>query len=455
MPGSAYHKIAEQVAKWLTVVPECKINSSTKSVSEKVKNEELTEDETMISFDVSSLYTNVPVMEAIVYCAELLYGLAAEKRPPVDQKTFIILAKIASCDVIMSTHKGFYKQIDGLAMGSPPAPHLANGWLSQFENTIKGKAKIYERYMDDILREIKRAVIEQKLEEINNLHPNLKFTMESEQQNPEGTLGELPFLDMSIVHDLATGKLSSTWYNKPTDTGLILNYHALAPKMYKRSVVSGFVYRIYRACSSWESFHTSLEKAKHILERNQYPPTFYDVIIRKTIETIVMGGKPDTTPSESQQTKKSGKIPLIVQYRGKCTEDYARSLHKAEAPCTIVMTLRKLKTVLPSLKPPVEKMIRSGVVYKLTCPSCSACYVGETSRHLQARFKEHLLRTGPVRQHLMECQTNLKEENVDILKSTARGEANLLTLEALFIRELKPTINTRDEYRSRELTIKL
>ena len=37
-----------------------------------------------------------------------------------------------------------------LYMGSPPAPHLANGWLSQFENLIKEDAKIYDRCMDDV-----------------------------------------------------------------------------------------------------------------------------------------------------------------------------------------------------------------------------------------------------------------------------------------------------------------
>ena len=47
-----------------------------------------------------------------------------------------------------------------------------------------------------------------------------------------------------------------------------------------------------------------------------------------------------------------------------------------------------------------------------------------------------------------------KEKKLDMIVS-ARGEAFLLTLEALFIRELKPRINTKDEYRSRELKIKL
>ena len=124
-------------------------------------------------------------------------------------------------------------------------------------------------------------------------------------------------------------------------------------------------------------------------------------------------------------------------------------------PCVIVMTLRKLKTVLPSIKPPVEKLMKSGVVYNLTCPRCSACYVGQTSRHMQTRLKEHIQRDGPMKTHLSQCDTILAEADVDILQSTSRGESFLLTLEALHIRERKPSINTKDEYRSRELSIKL
>ena len=128
MPGSAYHGVAQVVANWLSVVPECKINCSTQKICETLPDIQLSEEERMISFDVSSLYTNVPVCEAIDRCADLLF----QKRSiNVDKETFKILAKIASCDVIMSTHDGFYKQIDGLALGSAPAPFLANGWLSQ------------------------------------------------------------------------------------------------------------------------------------------------------------------------------------------------------------------------------------------------------------------------------------------------------------------------------------
>ena len=133
MPGSAYHKVANQVAQWLSHVPECKINCSTKSISDSLGSIQLDKDHELVSFDVTSLYTNVPVKEAIEVCADLLFQRLSL---PVDKKTFIILAEIASCNVIMSTHDGFYQQTDGLAMGSPPAPHLANGWLSQFDPVI-------------------------------------------------------------------------------------------------------------------------------------------------------------------------------------------------------------------------------------------------------------------------------------------------------------------------------
>ena len=157
-----------------------------------------------------------------------MHGLACDKYelPPVDKETFRTLVMMSSCNVLMLTHDGYYQQTDGLAMGSPPSPHLTNGWLSQHDDRIKGDAKLFSRYMDDILRSIRKDAIEDTLSEINNLHPKLRFTVETEQD------GELSFLDMKLIN--LNGHLSSIWYNKPTYTGLIMNYHLLAPKRYKR-----------------------------------------------------------------------------------------------------------------------------------------------------------------------------------------------------------------------------
>ena len=266
-------------------------------------------------------------------------------------------------------------------------------------------------------------------------------------------------LDMLVCHDGSS--LHSTWYNKPTDTGLIMNYHALAPKVYKKSVVAGFVHRIYRACSTWKNFHTSLIKAKRILECNQYPPDFFEPIIESAInkiqeakvEKIVTHQDPvRKEPTEAVPVQKK---LIFLEYRGKVTEDYCRALRKINAPCQPVPTLRKLKTVMPSLKPPIDKKVRSHIVYKFCCPRCKSCYIGATCRCLNVRFGEHKQPSQPVGKHLRKCKAleQLKIDDVEILASTTRSEQYLFTLEALWQKEERPKLNTKDEYKSRELTI--
>ena len=129
----------------------------------------------------------------------------------------------------MLTHNGYYGQKDGLAMGSPPAPPLANGWMNLHNDKIRDDAKLYSRYIDDIIRSISKNNVESKLLQINNLHPSLSFTIETEKE------GQIPFLDMKII--CTACKLSSTWYCKPNNTGLMMNFHALTPPRYKKWIV--------------------------------------------------------------------------------------------------------------------------------------------------------------------------------------------------------------------------
>ena len=359
---------------------------------------------------------------------------------------------MSSTDVAMATHDGYYVQKDGLAMGSPPAPQLANIWLANKETQIKDDAKLFERYMDDIIRTIKVEDIDDKLNEINNLHPNLKFTIEYEKD------GKIPFLDMLLIHK--ENRIESTWYCKPTDTGLVMNFQALAPKRYKRGVVSGFIHRIHRACSTWENFHTSMIKAKEILEKNQYPPPFYEDVIAKTLEKIVAPPPPQKLHEQMIENEENTSISkrhiVTMQFRGSTTEQFVKKLKSCGAPVQVILTLRKLRSCLPSLKAPVEKLLKSDVVYKILCSRCKTCYVGKTSRHLATRFAEHrTLSNGPVVQHMKECKIEVKQLDVEILKSVMNGGFQLSVMEALFIRELKPALNTRDEYRDHELTIKI
>ena len=96
-------------------------------------------------------------------------------------------------------------------------------------------------------------------------------------------------------------------------------------------------------------------------------------------------------------------------------------------------------------------------MYKLTCSGCNSTYAGQTVRNLARRVDEHSKGDFPVGQHLLECNkevggtAELKSEIIDQTAITHK----LLTLEALHIWRERPKINTRDEFRSRDLTLKL
>ena len=111
-------------------------------------------------------------------------------------------------------------------------------------------------------------------------------------------------------------------------------------------------------------------------------------------------------------------------------------------------------SILPSLKPSVPKMLQNNAVYQIKCSRCGSSYVGQTSRHLQQRFREHVGNKGPIKTHFIECDISPTEKDISILGKSWGGENRLLTLEALFIKEINPILNTKDEYKSRTLTLK-
>ena len=181
-------------------------------------------------------------------------------------------------------------------------------------------------------------------------------------------------------------------------------YHALAQTRYKKSVVSGFVHRIYRACSSWANFHESLEKAKSIMEKNQYPPQMYNPVIDYTIEKLVSATVVTVRTEHVDQPEVEQLCHRIVlQYRGPVTDQFIRKLKDRGAPIQSVLTLHKIRSYMPSLKCAVPRLLKSRVVYKLSCPRCRACYVGRTSRHL-TRFGEYKTKKAqPVLKHFTAC----------------------------------------------------
>ena len=98
-------------------------------------------------------------------------------------------------------------------------------------------------------------------------------------------------------------------------------------------------------------------------------------------------------------------------------------------------------------------MLKSDVIYKIQCPMCKHCYVGQTERHLTSRYREHVINEGPMKAHADKCKASLSDENISIERQI-REKTKLATYEALYQKMLRPEINVKDEFRSRKLKIK-
>ena len=78
-----------------------------------------------------------------------------------------------------------------------------------------------------------------------------------------------------------------TWYQKPSDTGTILNYSSCASLQHKKSIIQGTIHRLFRATSNWEAFDEALTK-NEICERNQYSRQWVGNIFKDTINQLRM-----------------------------------------------------------------------------------------------------------------------------------------------------------------------
>ena len=106
----------------------------------------------MVSFDVVSLFTNIPLDECIDLAIKYIYqGNPGLGISPTDLKT---LFPFATAQTHFSFKGVFYDQIDGVAMGSPLAPVLANLFMGHheriwLENYSTSQILFCRRYVDD------------------------------------------------------------------------------------------------------------------------------------------------------------------------------------------------------------------------------------------------------------------------------------------------------------------
>ena len=140
----------------------------------------------MFTLDVENLYPSIPVDEAIGYMVELIMKAKITK---FSEKTLKRLFEICLKESHFEFEGELFEQINGVSMGSPLSPIVANLFMMKLEEKIleskKNEFVKYFRFVDDCFLLTKESL--DKSEEIENwfnlLHPKIKFKIEPEKNN--------------------------------------------------------------------------------------------------------------------------------------------------------------------------------------------------------------------------------------------------------------------------------
>ena len=89
----------------------------------------------MVSFDVVSLFTNVPLDETIDIIIKRIYD-KKEINTDIPKKEMRELLYLCTKNAHFTLNNKTYLQVDGVAMGSPLGPVLANIFMAELERNI-------------------------------------------------------------------------------------------------------------------------------------------------------------------------------------------------------------------------------------------------------------------------------------------------------------------------------
>ena len=208
------------------------------------------------------------------------------------------------------------------------------------------------------------------------------------------------------------GTIFSTWYQKPSDTGTILNSRSCAPLQHKTSIIQGTIHRLFRATSNLEAFHEAMTTNKEFWEPNQYPRHWVANIAKDTINQLRMKeqrkGHRYNAGVDVKQQENTEKQKFVLQYRRDISNEFVNKLNKIH-PVQAIFTTRKLKSCLPSLKSSFDKDLKSQVVYELTCNGCKSIYIGQTCRHITTRACQSMPRRTHRWEYMQSSATVIKQ----------------------------------------------
>ena len=246
----------------------------------------------MASFDVKSLFTNIPLEETISIIINELFQNKEVLEVKLENSGDIVyynktdfksLLDLATLENHFIFNEDIYCQVDGVAMGSPLGPTLANAFMCHLEKAfLKSFPEdqlplIYKRYVDDVFLVFRSEEhVEPFLKFMNSLHKNIEFTCEREENN------KLSFIGVDV--ERGEGNFVTSVFRKPTYTGLLTKFDSFIPERYKQNLISIMVYRAFHICSNYMNFHIEIEFLRDIFQKKWLPTKFLPKYCIKNFE---------------------------------------------------------------------------------------------------------------------------------------------------------------------------
>ena len=194
---------------------------------EKLSKVQPTSLDVLVSLDVKSVFTNIP----IDFTTDLLLNLVFDGKAKdgkfygMNKQQLKKMLKWTAKKTVLQFNCSYYEQTNGVAMETPIAPLLADicmNWAINKTSKSHAQPKVFFRYVDDCLAIFSNhEEIKQFYQEINNIHTNIKFTYELEEN------GKIPFLDVFTAK--RNQSFISSVYRKKTNTGLYTNWKSFIP----------------------------------------------------------------------------------------------------------------------------------------------------------------------------------------------------------------------------------
>ena len=154
---------------------------------EIIRKRVVSEADILVSFDVVTLFTKVPIDETMdVVKHKLQNDTSLEDRTPIPIETLCELIKLCLTTTYFQLGEKFYEQREGTAMGSPLSQVIANLYMEHFEKLALDSSQLqpslWLRYVDDtfVIWPHGETKLQAFLQHLNGAHEAIQFAESNE-----------------------------------------------------------------------------------------------------------------------------------------------------------------------------------------------------------------------------------------------------------------------------------